>query len=820
MKVVRRLLVSALGFSMGIGLGTGALAYALEVRWGVGQASGGSASDSVSAGKELYIAKGGGGGGGAGGGGAGGAGGGGAGGAGGGGAGGGGAGGAGGGGASGGGAGGAGGGGASGGGAGGAGGGGAGAAGGAGASGGGAAAGGGGGAGAAGGGAAAGAGSAAGPAGGSGGAGAAGAGDGSPGGIGDSPGSGSPGSQSGAVGVAILDLARADLAAGAFVQAQSRAESVLRTSVPARVRATALVLAGDAAYGLGAYRTAANRYGEALQADQLPAEAAHTGFALGWAALRLGRHDQARYVWVHVARQFPAEPGAALALIQAAELAAQAGDLASAQKRLDQVLESYPTAPEAELARLSRSIVALRAGRTREAVRDLRTLALSGRPSLPQERRMLLDRLSPAGAFTGPERLGTAATGLVAAHESDTAAPSDTAGALERFAAPFLDGAGDPETTPRVLHGLVYAAADDKAWPEVERLSSRLVSRFPGYPAAPDVLLWVAARAASAQQWPIVRSSYEQVLALDRSATLTPPAQVNFAEALFRTDAPAQARVQLSRLLEVAPQADDAPRALHLLAEVNEALDRPAEALAAYDRLRRDYPGTEWTAESLLPHARLLQHAIGRQQEARALLEEAVQRTQGDALTEASFRLAQLLAADGEHQHAVDWYMSAAYGTGQSSRWYRPALLGAGRSLAALHRTSAAEAVYGNLLPSAPAGPLPRDGRRVEGLREKVEDPKLAAEAAYGVAELRRGAGRNAEAVDMYLTAASLAPGSDQAWRGLVGAIRALVAIRDWKSAAAIYQRLAESHGSTPEIRAEAMNALGPPRRDSSGRAR
>ena len=197
-----------------------------------------------------------------------------------------------------------------------------------------------------------------------------------------------------------------------------------------------------------------------------------------------------------------------------------------------------------------------------------------------------------------------------------------------------------------------------------------------------------------------------------------------------------------------------------------------------------------------------------------------MQRTQGEALTEASFRLAQLSAANGEHQHAVDWYMSAAYGTGQSSRWYRPALLGAGRSLAALHRTLAAEAVYRNLLPSAPLGPVPRDGRPVEGLREKVEDPELAAEAASGIAELRQGAGRNAEAVDMYLTAASLAPKSDQAWRGLVGAIRSLVAIRDWKSAAAIYQRLVESHGNTPEILAEARNALGPPRRDTSRRGR
>jgi tetratricopeptide (TPR) repeat protein len=816
MKVTARLLVSALGFSVGLGLAPAALAHALEIRWTLGPAGGGPTADNGHAGKALYLAKGGGGGGGGGG-----AGGGGAGGAGG-------TGGAGGGGGAAGGAGGAGGAGAAGGAGSGAGAGaaGSGGAGGAGASGGGAAAGGGSGAGAASGGAAAGAGPGAGPAGGPGGAGTAGAGTGGPaGGFSDPPGSGNPGSLGGADALAILDLARADLAAGAFIQAQARAESVLRASVPARVRATALVLAGDAAYGLGAYRRAADCYGEALQADQLPAEAAHTGFALGWAALHLGRREQAWHTWMQVSQQFPADPGAPIALIQAAEVAAQAGELVVARTLLDRVLADYSTSSEAEIARLSRSVVAMREGRTQEAVRDLRALAHSSRPSLARERRMLLDGLPAAGSQAGPEPqlLLTIryedGPGRAAGDESDTP-PADTAGAFARFVAPFLGGAGDSETTPHVLHGLVFAAAEDKAWSEVQTLSSWLVDRFPRYPSTPDVLVWVADLATSAQQWPIVRDCDEHLLALNRNGALTPEAQLNFAEALFRTGATAQARVRLSRFLEVTPRAEDAPRALHLLAEVNEALDQPGEALAAYKRLRRDYPRAKWTAESLLPHARLLQHTVGTEEEARAVLEDAVQQTQGEAHREASFRLAQLLAANGQHEQAGDRYMSVAFGTEQSSRWYRPALLGAARSLAASGRTLAAEAVYHILLPSASLGPLPRDGRPVARLMEKVEEPALAAEAAYGLADLLRGSGRNAEAVDMYLTAASFAPESELAWRGLVGAIRSLVAISDWKSVAAIYERLVESHRDAPEILAEARNALGPPRRDASTRGR
>src|SRR5260370_6702965 len=263
------------------------------------------------------------------------------------------------------------------------------------------------------------------------------------------------------------------------------------------------------------------------------------------------------------------------------------------------------------------------------------------RPALPQERRRLLDGLTRAGAFSGAERRLvitnqydgglTVPPGPPAAQESDTAA-AGTARMLERFAAPFLGGGGDPETTPRVLHGLVFAAAEDKAWPEVQTLSSRLAERFPGYASAPDVLNEVAARATATQQWPIVRSSYQYVLALNRNTVLTPAAQLNYAEALFRTDATAQARIQLKRFLDIASRAEDVPRALHLLAEVYKALDQPAEALAADERARPDYPQAEWTAESLMPPARLLQYAVGKAKRARALLREAVRRTQGELL--------------------------------------------------------------------------------------------------------------------------------------------------------------------------------------------
>jgi TolA-binding protein len=620
----------------------------------------------------------------------------------------------------------------------------------------------------------------------------------------------------------MLDLTRADLAAGSFAQALARTDTVLRARVSPRMRATTLILAGDAAYGMGAYHLAAARYGEALLSDELPPDAPHATLALGWAELRQGRREDARLTWMRAARQFPADPNASIALILAAQLSAETGETVVARKLLDRVLEGHPAAQDAEIARLSRSIMAMREGRTRDAAQDLRMLVRSGGPSVPEERRKLLDGLRATEAQAGPERqrlltnrYAARPAGLTATDggsRGERPAASETAGLLERFAAPFLDGAGDgdPETIPRVLHALLLIAVEDKAWPEVETLSNRLVERFPSYPPAPELLVGMAGQAASEQQWPIVRTGYEYAIARSRPAALAPQAQVDFAEALFRTGDAARARVELTRFVDTTPRAQEAPRALYLLAGVNEALDEPREALAAYDRLHRSFPRAEWTTQSLLPRARLLQHAIGRQKQARALLEDIVQRTEGEELAEASFRLAQVLAAEGEHPRAVDWYMAAAYRTAERSQWFRPALLGAGRSLVALKRTPAALAVYRNILPSTPIGPLPRDGRPAPELIAQVEEPKLVAEAAYQIAEIMRAAGRNDEAIDMYLTAAHLAPESQG--RALMGAVRSLVAIGDRASADAIFRRLVESSGAEPEILTQASKVFRPGR--------
>jgi TolA-binding protein len=568
---------------------------------------------------------------------------------------------------------------------------------------------------------------------------------------------------------------------------------------------------------MGAHRLAAERYQEALQSDELPPDAPHATFALGWAELRQGRREDARLTWMRVARQFPADPHASTALVLAAELSAQAGEMMVARKLLDRAVDGYPGTPDADIARLNRSIMAMRDGRGQDATRDLRAVVGAGGPAVPVERRARLDSLTAASAPDGPERqmlltdrYATAQPGL--ATTSARPPRDESAGTLERFAAPFLDGAGDRETTPRMLHALLLVAVEDRAWGEVDALAGRLVDRFPGYPPAPALLARMAGAAAAEQQWAIVRTGYGYAIARSGPADLGPKARVDFAEALFRTGDPAQARVELARFVDTTPATPETARALYLLAKVNESLDEPAETLAAYGRLYRGFPDAEWTNQSRLPYARLLQHAAGQEKPARALLEEIVQRTTGDERTEASFRLAQVLADSGEHRRAVDWYMTAAYGTAERSRWYRAALLGAGRSLVALKRTPAALAMYRNVLPSPPIGPLPRDGRPAPELAASVEEPELVAEAAYQIAEIARAAGRNREAVDMYLTAAYLYPAPESQGRALMGAVRSLVALGDRDSAQAVFRRLVESSGEEPEILNQASKVFGPGR--------
>ena len=593
-----------------------------------------------------------------------------------------------------------------------------------------------------------------------------------------------------------LTQAQTALARGDFRQAQSRAEGLLQARIPRDVRAGALLVAGDAAYALRSYRHALVRYSEFLSLQDTGPDAARAALQSGWAQLREGRRDGARLSWMQTADRFPADPRAPLALLLAADLAVQAGDTGAANTLLDRVIAQFPSSVHAGTARLSRSILALRERREDAAVRDLDEVIRSHGTSAVDARRRIMEAL--------------AIPGRDAALETPAAAPGPSDDPIGQFASAFLQG-GDRDSTPYVLHGLSLLGAVDRGWSDVviATLVHRLVDGWPSYPAAPTLLARVAASAASTGQWPTARDAYEVLIARYPRSPIASTTRVELAETAVRAGARTEARAYLTDA--IAAGGDPAPRALLLLAEVEEALGNRREALAAYDRLLREHPRVERSTRSLLSHARLLE-STGQPDGARSLLQRIVDASDGEVAGEASYRIARILSAQGQEAAAVEWYMTAAY-VAEGSQWERPGLLGAAHSFTALDRTHEALIAYRKLmaspavvssrdaLPAVAASPALGNGQR--------EDRDRIADAALRLAETLQRAGDHKAALEMYLTAAHLTAGGPAAPRALIGAVRSLVAAGDQPSAAALYRRLVESGETDPALLAEARKMIG-----------
>jgi tetratricopeptide (TPR) repeat protein len=340
----------------------------------------------------------------------------------------------------------------------------------------------------------------------------------------------------------------------------------------------------------------------------------------------------------------------------------------------------------------------------------------------------------------------------------------------------------------------------------VATLVHRLVDGWPSYPAAPALLARVAASAASAGQWPIAHRAYEALSARYRGSPIASTAGVDLAETLVRAGARTEARAYLEDA--VAGGGDTAPRALLLLAGIEEALGNRREALVAYDRVLREHPRVERSVSSLLSHAQLLESS-GQPDGARSLLQRIVDASDGEVAGEASYRIAGILSAQGQEAAAVEWYMTAAY-VAEGSRWERPSLLGAVRSFTALDRTHEALIAYRKAM-ARPTAVGPRDA-----MPEVSASPALAqrqggdgiGDVSLRLAEALRRAGDHQAALEMYLTVARLTAGGPAAPRALLGAIRSLVAVGNRTLAEAIYRRLLESGDTDPALLAEARKTI------------
>ena len=572
---------------------------------------------------------------------------------------------------------------------------------------------------------------------------------------------------------ALLAQAQADLARRNFTDALRHTDTLLATPVAPALRAAALLVAGDAGYGMAAYTTASARYGEFVSAYPSLPDAPRAAMSLGWAQYRAGDAHNARLAWTALVNRYPTDARAPLALMLAAEVANQAADASEARVALDRLVLRYPDSPYASAARLSRSIIAIRQQREQDAVRDLDAVIRTAGVAPVEERRRIVHALATAGSEL---TLQTRPTAPASTGGDGAAEP------VERFVATVA--ARDPADAPAVIHTLVLGAAAEQGWtsPRAGTLAARLVDDYPAYAPGRGLLTRVAQESVTAGQWPMARKAYETLAA--HGAPPNGSGNLDFAEALSRTGAPDAARDRLQQV--VAAGGPEAPRALSRLAEIDEAAGDRRAALTAYDTLSRDYPRQPRSPESLLAQARLVDE-FGPAYRARSLLRAVAENNRGEVAGEAAYRLGRTLSTEGQHRDAAQWYLTAT-SAAPGSKWEKLGLLGAGDSFVALRDPRRALSAYDRLLHD--------------------DDPALRGEASYRVAEIYRAERRHADAATLYLQAAQLTAGSATEPRALVGAVSCLVASGDRHRAETTYQRLVQAQKTTPSDLTAARTAL------------
>jgi len=541
-----------------------------------------------------------------------------------------------------------------------------------------------------------------------------------------------------------LRLAQMDLEGRETNQARTRIEALLKEPLTPAVRGAALEMGGEAAYAARAWDDAAARYSRFLSEFPTSPEAPSVQLALGWAEFRRGRMDAARETWTRFATTNRTDPRAPAALLLAADISERVGDTAGAQAQYDGLVSRYPQSEYADLARLNRAILAIRAGRGASVLNELTELIRSA-PLSPYIGRMRLARgvvLSATGKAVEAERdfraaqaqgegavanlgLGrvafergqwedaerefveardTGADAVAASAEYGIAATLWNQGKMEEFkpfAQALLAKPANPTVTPPMLAASASLAAGEGRWKDARALAVRVATEFPKTDEAPAALADVATAAAGANEWPVANETFKILTERYPAYKTGRETRLDYAEALYRTGAYAEARTRLQEFIDAAPKEADLPRALLLLGRTQEASGDGAAALEQYRRVESDFPANQPAA--VLGSARVLLLS-GNWDEGRPLLERAMATGDAAVASEAAYRLGDGYRAAGRHQPAVEAYMTAVY-VAPDLPTARHALLGAGQSFSALKQNDSAVIVYKKLLASKSVEP-------------------------------------------------------------------------------------------------------------------
>ena len=311
-----------------------------------------------------------------------------------------------------------------------------------------------------------------------------------------------------------------------------------------------LILQGEAAYQSGDHAAAGGAFRRVLLEYPDAPQASMVRLAVAWTSLRQGRRETARREFLEFARTAPDSPYAVDALVLAAELATEAGDLEAAGRLLEQIVTTYPTNPRTDFARLNRGILLVRTGDPAGAQTALRDWlgrasfpALFGRAhaalgaallgsgdSFGAQREFTLAQRDGLGPFASlglgavamsrsrwddagksfTEARDTGTPDVIAAAEYGLAAIAYGKSGGRDFKKPALaalkslpPGGRSGSQSGALLYVLTGISVAEKDWPGALDYARRLVDDYPAHEAADDGLERVAAGAAAAAAWPM-----------------------------------------------------------------------------------------------------------------------------------------------------------------------------------------------------------------------------------------------------------------------------------------------------------------------------
>ena len=523
----------------------------------------------------------------------------------------------------------------------------------------------------------------------------------------------------------------------------------------------ALLLQGESAYQAGDFVVAAAAFRRVLTDFPNDPQAAAARTSVAWTHLRQGRKTDARRELIAVARAAPEHPAAPDALLLASELAFDADDLAGGLELVERMIATYPTNPRTDFARFNAGLVRLRAGDANGATVALRDWL--GRASFPalfgRAHAALGTALLATGArdealreFTLAQKDGEAALGQLG-----IASVALAAGRWDEAERGFAGvQGGTPEELAQAQYGLAAAKLARGARKEFKApAETALAALPPSSPNLPALLYVLTGIAVEDKQWPTALTHAKRLLSQYPDAAVTP-------DALERVGAGAAA-----------------------------ASAWPV-ALEATTLLRQRYPQHPLAQAAWLRLAEA-QIETGRAAEARPVLEKFVAAPTNDAdAARAWIALGRAREAAGDRAGALEAYSRGPREATAGAGWTREALLGHARLLIGEKRWEPARGVLNPLLRS--------------------DDAATVAEAANGIGETYTGEGDALAAAEYYLTAAYVAPNTATGGRGLLGAARALAALKQPESAAAAYRKLlaqAELPGDVRDTARQELAALG-----------